>query len=178
MDEKFEKIEEILELFDEREELWREYNEMIADRIMSTTLAALYELFGLPVDSVEWVDLQIAETALVVVCSVSYDSTTELSPFLKKLDEATDTPIPVDVQRILRIAIPIASIFSPKEEIKEFLMGFSVNVKEEDEEINEKQHEKETPIQHTDAGFDRTKLSKEQIEQLLFFQQTIKGTKQ
>lgn len=187
MDEKIKQLETLLNMFDARDSMWAKHNKQIAGVIAPTVLEALYDLFELGTDSIEWVDLQIMETILLIVCNVTYDPVSTESSFLRRIDEATRPDTPIQVQRYLRIGVPLAIVFSPKDEIKEFLMRVPVETTDGtdiSDEVFEPEHPELTPSVPPHAtgskvqGFDTSTLNEDQIKRLMLYHHTVETTKQ
>lgn len=189
MDEKLKQLETLLNMFDARDSMWAKHNKQIAGVVAPTVLEALYELFDLDNDSIEWVDLQIMDNIMLIVCNVTYDPVTTQSTFLHRIDEAARPDTPIQVQRYLRIGVPLAIVFSPKDEIKEFLMRVpveSTNDNNEDlsDEVFEPDHPELTaaiPQRSTGSkvhGFDTSTLDEDQIKRLMLYHHTMETTKQ
>lgn len=200
MDEKLKQLESLLSMFDARDQMWAKYNRQIGNVIAPTVLEALYELFELDYDSVEWVDLQIMENILLLICNVTYDPATTQSAFLHRVDEAQRPETPIQVQRFLRIGVPLAIVFSPKDEIKEFLLRIPVETSSDDEDDDGDELDLKEDIESTHAssptpssnlpgtlhtkrktdvmGFDASELNDDQIKSLLLHTFATGSTKQ
>lgn len=187
MDEKLKQLETLLTMFDARDSMWAKHNKQIAGVIAPTVLAALYELFELDVDSIEWVDLQIMDSIVLIVCNVTYDPVNTQSSFLHRIDEAALPDTPIQVQRYLRIGVPLAIVFSPKDEIKEFLMRIPVETPD-DEDVSEEAFAPKHPeltdsVQRSGTkakvhGFDTSTLDEDQLKRLMLYHHTVENTKQ
>lgn len=193
MDDKLRQIEGLLAMFDARDAMWAKHNRQIAGVITATVLDALQELFELPDESIEWVDLQIMENILLVVCNVTYDPATTQSPFLQRVDEVQQPDRPIQVQRYLRVGVPLAIVFSPKEDIKEFLMRIPVETAGDDAgtaevyepDLDPSEVESDETLVYIPPksstkvmGFDTSTLSEEQIKNLMLYNHTVESTKQ
>lgn len=193
-DEKVKKIETLLSMFDARDAMWGKHTRQIGALIQPTVLEALYDLFDVPTDSVEWMDLQIVETVLVVICNITYDPATTTSVFLQRVDQVKQPETPIQVQRLLRIGVPLAIAFSSKEEIKEFLTRIPVESTDDDTDegaptVSEDLPEYEgadpelpSPASQNKGasvlGFDTSDLSEDQINRLMLYHHAVEATKQ
>lgn len=197
MDEKLKQLETLLSMFDGRDQMWAKHNRQIGNIIAPTVFEALYELFDLDRDSVEWVDLQIMENVMLVICNVTYDPATTQSHFLHRVDEADRPGTPIQVQRFLRIGVPLTLVFSAVQDIKEFLLHVPVmTAGEEDDDVNDvNDSEFESPEDDTAhsqsplgplpirrgselVGFDVSELSEYQVTQLMLYRYTVATTNQ
>lgn len=186
MDEKLKQLETLLTMFDARDSMWVKHNKQIAGVIAPTVLEALYELFELDTDSIEWVDLQIMDNIMLIVCNVTYDPVNTRSSFLHRIDEAALPDASIQVQRYLRIGVPLAIVFSPKDEIKEFLMRVPVeNAADIDasDDVFESDHPELEAVAPKRAGnkvhgFDTATLDEDQIKRLMLYHHTTETTKQ
>lgn len=168
MGEKLKQTEQLLNLFDKREKAKASYNQQIALLIAPTVLAAIIELLAVDVDAIDWKDISATDAILLLRCTVLYDPTGEVSPFLQKVGM---DPLPTQqaklVQKDIQFALPLEMAFStPKEIIDFFLLLIA------DEVIP-------TPVVPANQPkelFDMKTLTKEQIQLLLFAQQNIPGT--
>ena len=194
MDEKLKQLESLLSMFDARDQMWAKHNRQIGNVIAPTVLEALYELLELDRDSVEWVDLQVMENILLIICNVTYDPATTQSSFLHRVDEAQRPETPIQVQRFLRIGVPLAIVFSDKHDIKEFLMRIPVEATEDDnsevefDSIPSSGDDEDTPppsslnlLRRKSSevlGFDTANLSDDQITKLMLYHHAVETTKQ
>lgn len=188
MDEKLKQLESLLSMFDARDQMWAKHNRQIGNVIAPTVLEAIYELLELDHDAVEWVDLQIMENIMLIVCNVTYDPATTRSQFLNRVDEANRPDTPIQVQRFLRIGVPLAIVFADKADIKEFLLRIPVETTEDDNndvEIETSSNEDDTPSSTPTRrkssevmGFDTADLSDDQITKLMLYHHAIETTKQ
>lgn len=186
MEEKLKQVEGLLAMFDARDGMWAKHNRLIAAVIKPTVLDALYDLFDVPSDDVEWVDLQLMETVMLVVCTITYDPASTGSIFLQQVDQAKRPDTPIRVQRFLRIGIPLAIAFSPKDEIKRFLLTLPVESTDDDNDIGVGPSllgESDAPLAalirgSEMLGFDTSELSEDQIKKLMLYHHTAESTKQ
>lgn len=200
MDEKLKQLESLLAMFDARDQMWAKHNRQIGNVIAPTVLEALYELLELDHDSVEWVDLQIMENIMLIICNVTYDPATTQSTFLQRVDEAQRPETPIQVQRFLRIGVPLAIVFSPKDEIKEFLLRIPVETSsgetDDDDDGLDLKEDLETTHASTPTppsnlsntlhakrktdvmGFDASELNDDQLKSLLLHTFAAGSTKQ
>lgn len=178
MDNNLKQIQQLLILFADREKSRNEYNQQIVKVLASTTLSAVVELIGVPHNDIMWVDIDVVDSILLVVCQVTYDPSAELSPTLRQLvgPEFGEAPASnVRIERIFHFGLPLAVVFSSKEDIIDFLHKATASSKIED--VNKIDTSRsEVDSQYT--TFDRKLLTKEQAQQLLYFQHVTKGTKQ
>lgn len=195
MDEKLKQLESLLSMFDARDQMWAKHNRQIGSVITPTVLEALYELLELDHDSVEWVDLQIMENVLLVICNVTYDPATTKSNFLQRVDDAQQPTTPIQVQRFLRIGVPLAIVFADKASIKDFLMRIPVE-NSEGEEVEFDSVPEDGGVEYSDSstvksepsspprgsskmlGFDISELTEDHIEKLMLFYHIAEPTKQ
>lgn len=186
MEEKLRQIESLLSMFDARDQMWAKHNRQIAKVITPTVLDSLVELFDLPMEDIEWVDLQLMENILLVICTVTYDPHTTQSAFLQRIDAAKQPDTPIQVQRFLRVGVPLAIVFAEKPEIKEFLSRIPVETTEEDSdefELHPAEDAEERPptpeiVASKVMGFDTSDLTEEQIKNMMLYHHTVDGTKQ
>lgn len=183
MDDLIKKLEMLLTMFDTRDNTFSKNTRQIASVIQPTVLEALYDLFELERDQIEWLDLQVLETMLLVVCNVTYDPATNTSQFLSKVDEAQRPETPIQVQRLLRVGVPLVLVFSPKDEIKDFLLNVPVettDVVDEDVPVGlyERMANELSSKSQQVMGFDTDGLSDDQVAKLKLYQSAQELTKQ
>lgn len=191
MDEKLKQLEKLLSMFDARDNMWGKHNRQIGNVIAPTVLEALYELLELDHDSVEWVDLQIMENVMLIICNVTYDPATTQSVFLQRVDDAERPDTPIQVQRFLRIGVPLAIVFATKDEIKEFLLRIPIETSDgdtigEDEFKLDRDTDLAPPtIENPNRssysvlkGFDASELNADQLKSLLLYTSSMGTTKQ
>lgn len=194
-DEKVKKLEHLLTMFDARDAMWSKHTRQIASVINPTVLDALRELFDVPSDDIEWMDLQIVETVLVIVCNITYDPMLTSSVLLQRVDQAQRPNVPIRVQRLLRIGIPLAVVFSSKEEVIEFLTKLPVETTDDEYTDDVNIDDPDLPeYEGADAdakpptsspagvaqvmGFDTSDLSEDQIKSLMLYRHASEATKQ
>jgi hypothetical protein len=174
MDNNLDGLEQLLTLINEREEAYAEYTEAIADVIRPTVLAALQELLNIKDHQVEWSEIYISmeDLALHIICTVTYGSDDVVPAFVTRIAPRVMTDSPNDV-RVVRIGIPIAYSAHPKDEILEFLHQL---VDEQQKAIPEPATVASGDTQVLDQ-FNLSKLTKDQVAQLLVFQHLNEGVK-
>lgn len=175
MDNSLKQIQQLLILFADREKSRSEYNQQIVEVLAPTTLCAVIELLGVPHEDIMWVDIDVVDSILLVVCQVTYDPNTELSPTLCQLvgPQLTESSDDIRIERIFHFGLPLAVVFASKEDIIDFLHKATLIDEDKIEDITSS-----VPSISQDTTFDRKSLTKEQAQQLLYFQHTTKGTKQ
>lgn len=188
MDEKLKQLESLLAMFDARDAMWSKHNRQIANVISDTVLDALVALFDVPDESIEWIDMQIVDNILLIVCNVTYDPVHTQSTFLQRVDEHKRPDTPIQVQRYLRVGVPLAIVFSTKEEIGEFLSRIPVETTDDDEGTVEAYDSSDlaedtdnVPVTRPSSsvhGFDTSNLSEDQLRNLMLYHHTVEGTKQ
>jgi len=188
IDEELEKeIIQLLQLFEQREQLFTVGTGKIIEKLGPTVLAALYEFFNVSYDAISWLLIDVNDGTLMIGAVVSYKNTdlvpeaiNRLSPMTGEVPEEGNL---TEVQRLMRIGIPLAMVFQPKEEIVRFLNSRvaqqatpeaptpTVFVNKATGEVLEAKQKPE------ESDFDNSKLSREQLASLLQSQHLIKGTK-
>lgn len=163
-------IDKLFVLFDERDRLQDEVNNKIAVLVAPTVLTALYELFEVETWAIKWVSINLEENVLLVVVNVEYTSGPNTSRFLKQMDKAANAA-PTARVRTLRVGIPVDMVFNTIDEIKKYLIGIADKVAGPvDDEV--------TPQPPAKTEFNASELTKEQLEQLMLFQQIAPGETQ
>jgi hypothetical protein len=126
------------------------------------------------------------DNILLIICTVIYDPAATQSTFLQRVDQAKSPDAPMQVQRFLRVGVPLAIAFSPKDEIKAFLSRIPVETQDDDDgsfELHDDPSEDEaaavsvTPTSKV-MGFDTATLSEDQIKTLMLYGHAVEGTKQ
>lgn len=171
MEEKLDKIDELFALFDERDRARVRYNNQIADHLTPTILMALFELFELPAEAVHWKNIDLIDNMIVVLVELYYKSTPDICEFLKMMDIASKASSDSTV-RTLRVGVPVGMAFDGVENLKQYYVDMAERLTKPDKAPTKEQVE----VQQT--GFNPMELTKEQIAQLLLFQQTAPGEKQ
>lgn len=176
MEQKLKQIEQLLTLVDERDLSRLSFNKQIAELIAPTMLMAVVQLLELPNDQIEWVDVEVTDTVLVLAIRVMFNpSSSELSPFLANQNINKEATL---VEKTVRIGLPLPMVFAEPDEIKAYIRQVSgiadPNV-EPPVEASSTSVEVDKPS--TDI-FDSATLTKDQIQQMLMFQHLTLGTKQ
>ncbi|TFH10490.1 MAG: hypothetical protein E4H14_02395 [Candidatus Thorarchaeota archaeon] len=179
------KLDSFISLFEERDSLYKKSTETIILAVENTALAALYELFDVPKDDVAWMEVQLFEDLLLLICSITYDGKTEASSIIQQL-----APVPAEIThqphaRIIRIGVPLQLIFSSKKKIIKYMNEQVAKqfpkddgaIPADENSTTEKAIESESSTIAQD-GFNSAELSREQVEQLLLMRHTLTRTKQ
>lgn len=167
MDLKQKQLETLLKLVDERDLTYLDYNKALSGMLQDTMLTAVVELLDVPTDQLEWLELSVSSSVLVLIMAVMYNPCEDTSPLLG--------PIPPDsnavlIQKTLHIGLPLEMVFESSEIIKEFLLGVA-----HDDAVSEQTTNVQTP---TPVTFDSSSLSKDQLSQMMAFQHLDTGSKQ
>jgi len=182
MEQNLEQIQQLLALFDRREELNVEANKNIALALNDTVLIALYELFGLPHECLVWEDMQVVDAVLVLRVGVEYNPTGPMTNFLSRISVSTGfgNGPPVKVNRTLQLGIPLTVVFQPKGQIINWFLEMAAHKFPQSDVVPPAPKPLDPlPECATQAtSFDPTSLSQEQVSQLIYFQGLTKGTKQ
>lgn len=168
MDQKLELIEHLLSLFDERDQARQAITRKIMYTLGPTVLVAIMELLEVSPDDLMWDDFRIVDTVLLTAFTVSYNPSTTESEMLRKLSPPPrDDGAPVvEVQQLIHLSLPLTLAFQDKEEIKAFFLKTFVEA------------EPTLATEPAEPPPANIALTKEQVRQMLFFQQQTKGTKQ
>ena len=167
-------VSELLQLLEERDTVVEQITAHILDKIQSPLLEVLTELFGLPEQNIEWLDVQYMEKVLLIMCAIQYDpkyATAYLRGLFKQ-------PSAIDVvdenMKMIRIGIPISYVFGSRENIIKFLYEVANDSILEKIETTVENSEK---ISDNVLSFDISRLTKEQIRQMELFDKQGKGAK-
>ena len=157
---------ELLELMAERDEMYDEYTEAIADMIGPTVLNALAELFEADLSKIEWsgISHSLREASLRITCTIWYDHADDIPQFVQDLTVEMHGEENENV-RILHVGIPIDMVFRPQSEL---VMFFTKVITGETPSAN---------LIVDNNEFDSSTLTAEQIQQLLVFQHDTLGSK-
>lgn len=173
MDTTLTQIEHLLMLLEERDDTVERITAQVLDTLRPTLLDVLSELFGTSGTDIEWLDVQLIETVLLVICAVNYNAD-GATPYLKKLFASSDAVESMDENiKMIRIGIPVALAFGSRRDIIKFLHE---TVDDALIEKIESTVEKSKEISDNNS-FDTSKLSSEQLEQLSLFTHQGKGAK-
>jgi len=176
MSENNEQLTQLLVTFRERDRLHQALTNVIFDMLKPTVLDALLELFDATPDNAEWDSAELSETALSVTCTIAHAKGTKVPRWVELLTPGELTTDQGDkIARFFRINLPIKHAFSSKEVIKQFLQTMIDQLLEEaGESVPEPASE---PAFVDKTTFDASKLTQDQITQMLVFQHQSKGTK-
>lgn len=159
------KLDVLRALVEERDQVRNEFNNQIAKLLTPSVLTAMFELFGLEPEAVEWSALDVIEELLIVVVNVTYKMSDSTSMFLKHMDQVANAG-PNALVRTLKVGIPLKLAFAPVEEIKTFLLAAAARALAPS-----------TPspvVERTANDFEISELTKEQLQQLTIYQQMSK----
>jgi hypothetical protein len=153
----------LIELFEKREEAYQQATRGLLDNVSNIT-EAMTMLIGLPADQIKWVDIEYADTLLVMHIIINYDPcstpafVTNFAPPLEDVDRDGEGDI-VNIEQLLRIGIPQDLIFAPPTDIVNFFNSLPQQVTTEW------------------AVFDENLLTPEQAEQLKLYEHTMTEAK-
>lgn len=173
-------LEQVLLLIDQRDGQYMAVNKQIAELIAPTMLTAVVEILNVSTSKIEWMDLKVIENYLVLSCTVAYDpSAPDVSPLLAGPVVEPGEIVPVEVQKILRIGVPLSKIFETSDHIKEYLLDSYAKSQMKKEPVSEEPAvEGDEKVESFDAQFDPKQLTREQINQMMYFQHMSVGIKQ
>jgi hypothetical protein len=158
-------VEMIQQLFEERDRA----KNAVTQQIFETLFTALFELFDVSHESVSWLAIDLIPNHIVVTVSVKYISSSDTSVFLKLMDRAAGAS-PNALSKTLRVTVPTDRVFDRVEKLKDYLIDMATTL------VGPVENTYTEP--KTDLEFSPKNLTKEQLEQLLLFQQTVSGAKQ
>lgn len=176
MDEqKIEFINSVIDIFDNREKTYLVYTQQIVQRLQPTVLEALYDFFEVSYEAITWLEFQLDGAFLTIAAVVTYGGDQKTPEIIERL--APIAPLPPDkkvaeIRRMIRIGLPIEQLGNTKEQIVEYLKEQTAKQPTPEQPL-ETVEEVEPPTAQTEYS----QLNKEQLEQVLFFQQQTKGTK-
>lgn len=166
-------LNELIALFEERDEVYSEYTGAIAEMLEHTVLAAIQELFAVNSDQLEVADiaLSVEDLSLQIACTVTYSAGDSIPQFVEIISPA-ELDAAGNQTHGVRIGIPIAHCAAPKDEILLFLQEL-LAIHQSGETIPES-----TPAARLQSQqFDMSKLSKDQITHMLVLQHQTTGVK-
>lgn len=178
MEDNLDKIEHLMGLFDHRHKLWTASNRKIASFINDGLLIAIQELLNLSDDALVWEEFQLVDTIVVLKFSITYNPAEPKTRFLELVGPTNPTEPVLLIQRTLQIGVPLATVFLPRKEIKEWLMKMAEDTFGVTNPVESPTTEASAPVEATPSTFDPTQLTPDQVRQLLYFQQMTKGVKQ
>lgn len=159
MDEKLIAVEQLLSLFDAREQLLFDSNLHIAELLTPHALGALVELFNLPHDNVVWNHFDVIDEVLIVQVTVTYVPGEDVSEFLSIVAPSSATDAPTQVEKTIQFGIPLLMAVGDKDKLKEWLVRVSTPNTQPPPPAT-----KEEPQQ-----FNSGILTRDQLGQVLFF---------
>jgi hypothetical protein len=170
MEETMTRIERLLDLFEEREQIHEEITQVIMDELKPTLIEALLELFDTPAEHVMWGAIEVEDTTLTLICTVFHQKGAEIPQFLTQLvPDSQASEIDGLITRSVRVGLPVRCLFLPKDEIIAYLKDMIAQSLPE-APAPAKKNQKDT------TTFDASKLTEDQVLQMLVFQHQTKGT--
>jgi hypothetical protein len=142
------------ELFMRRDAQYRAVTDRIFE-MLPTVCDALYDLFELPHDQVEWNDIDVIDDAIVIQVTIMY-TPTSISPFVQMFAPSATVPEEVEsISQLVRVGIPAHMAFAPKDDIIRFFRAIAAKPT--------------PPTEHdvTKSTFNMDTLTPEQQQQLL-----------
>lgn len=162
-------IDEVFALFDERDLVRQTINQKIFELLKPTVFTALFDLFDVPADDVQWQGMEMQDMQLVITVNVTYKISPTMSMFLKLMDKAANATA-LASNRTLRVSVPLEFLFDPVEDLKRFFMEMALIVAGPIDEV--------VTVTKSAQHFKLEELTKEQLQQMLLFQQSVSGEKQ
>lgn len=173
----------LAQVIDLREAQYQEATDIILDLITPTVLAAVYELFECSESDISWYEVDVVHDMLMLVAIVSYKEGKKLPSAIQTTDYATqDDSEDMISEHVFRVGVPLELVFSPPREIIEYLLNVNqqaydteqmgVNITSDIEENTKVELSKSAT-----SEFDSSKLTPEQLQQLIAFQTIHKGSK-
>lgn len=171
-------------LINAREEQYQNSTDDILELVAPTVVAAVYELFQCSYDDVSWYDVDVVHDILMLVAIVSYKDGKKLPEAIQSTSYATlreDDESSIS-EHIFRIGVPLSLVFAPSNEIVEYLLNAEHYAQPESMYV-EGPSETQEDVAIKSGGdlplseFDATKLTPEQIQQLMISQSVYKGSK-
>lgn len=181
-DKERQRLELLIELFNQRELLYSRITEKIAQHIGGTTLAALYEFFGVSYEAINWIEFQLIDTVVLITGIVTYkagDEVPDLVEHIAPIQRPDDRKI-AEIQRMMRIGVPVDRVFDTKEQILAFLKEKIAQQEPTPQPptviVEQKKMSEDNSVPINVSDFDSQDLTKEQKQQLLYFQHHTTGT--
>jgi len=161
-------LEQLATLFKARDQAYEDGTEAIFIMLGPTVVECLYDMFNVSYEAVKWMDIQVADNILLMVASVTYDKDNKIPSSIEQL--SPEPPPGTELTgRVFRIGIPLDMVFESRETISEFLKSA----------VKKKipPSRKVVPVEPPSVEFDSTALTKEQVQQIVIFQEQTKGIK-
>ena len=172
MDKKLEQIDLLLSIFDEREQTYEQITWLILETLEPTVLSVLYEMFCVTSEFIEWNQVDIIESMLQIVCTARYNSIESMPEFVKSLPASKELIDDKDYYEcVVRIGFPLTVVCSSREKVRTFLQEALNQL------VNSPTTISPSSLVSPSEQFDSSLLSKDQIIQMLTFQQYTKGVK-
>jgi len=174
------KLRVLAELLEERDRVYLDHTKNILELLAPTLLIAVTSFFNLDQRQIHWHEVKTHDATVSLLATVFLDQ--DSNPI--EVDGETDQ---FETSKIIRITFPIDVIFQPVENIVDWLTTQEIQHVEQDMMVD-RLHEPDQPL-HSELNelgavdrstneFDSNGLSRDQIQQMLFFQHQSKGTKQ
>jgi hypothetical protein len=169
VEQSLEKIQELLSMFDHRDVVRDQCNQEILTSLKPTLLTAFVELLDVDWKNVVWEDMFLRDNTVVVVATVSYDPVVNRSELLRSIpveDQSTDI---TEIERTVQFGVPLELVFTSTVEIKNWFAEFLESESSELPTVRSPSPEE---------VFNTTDLTKDQINQALYFGSLTQGIKQ
>lgn len=164
------KLTELLELFDERDDVFAEISEIIVSELEDTLFMALRTLLQSSKQDTQCTYIDIIDEDISIVCSVTYQDPSFAPDFIKQSEAFV---ISGKEYRTVRLTMPLDVVFKTSAEILEYLKRSQMYIVDGEDNVTESK----VSLQQLDPEFDENKLSVGQQLQAMFFEGTGKGTK-
>lgn len=178
VDDTADKFKQLASLFKHRDQVYEKATSAILDMLGPTVLEALYSMFNAKYEDVQWIEVQVHDGVLLIVASVFYPKDTPPPKNIELLSPATPEGSDL-VGRVFRIGIPMNIVFTSKEEVSQYLVEATKKATTKAEQLQRTERiQRELQMGHDiEEEFDKTTLTKEQVQQIVMFQNATKGTK-
>ena len=159
--EQLESLEQLVKLFEKRDEEYDVSTEGILDVIHDPLLVVVAELFNSSANDITWTAVDINLPMLVLTCNIEYTDVAAIPQFVNVV-----APPSADENSMIRkitVGLPIVMVFAEKERIKQYL---ETTIEKTLERVNTKAVTTPAPAQ----------LTPEQSMQLFMYRKQNKGS--
>ncbi len=180
MDEVTDSAAHLMKLFEHRDKMAEQCTRKIV-RFLAPLLNTLGRMLNSTEETFSVKNVFVDDGVLGITFSLAYNPNEPMTPFLKLLHITTPDVAVKEVQRVLTLGIPVATVFGEQEELERWLMKIARETFDPDAtavpEKTEVELKAPEPAKET-TSFDPSQLTADQAAQLLYFQQHTKGIKQ
>lgn len=120
--------QQLIDALTQRDAIYTALTDQIVSSMEDTLFTAISQFFGVPLQAVEYIDVDMAEDTLVATALVTYGETDTIPPLVQYLSPAHD---PSARERIVRVRVAIEDVYQSPAVLCNTLTTFAEALRDE-----------------------------------------------